>query len=119
MRIARPRAVLLFLCALSLQVALLQAITYSLGYELGGYALALWGTLFPLLLAWWVAEDSRGRRGIYRPFEFGWLVYLILPIYLPYYLYRTRGAAGALVLLGFIVLFFLGSLLQFGISLAS
>jgi hypothetical protein len=112
-------AVLRFLVALSIGVALLQAAAYNSGFDVSDRGLSLWGWVFPITLAWWVALDSRGRPNIYRPFEFGWLVLYALPIYLPYYLFRTRGAAGLAALLGFVVLYILGFLLQLGLSLAS
>jgi hypothetical protein len=89
-----------------------QAAAYHGGFFLGDRGLTLWNVVFPLTLAWWVSADSRNHPAIYRPFEFGWLVLYALPIYLPYYLVRTRGLAGVGLLLGFIALYCLGTLMQ-------
>jgi hypothetical protein len=114
---ARP--ILACLVALSLAVAGLEAAAYSAGFDVASNAMSFWGLVFSLLLAWWVAADARDKPHIYRPYEFGWLVLYSLPIYLPYYLLRTRGAMGLLGLLGFIVLYFLGYFLQIALWLAS
>ncbi len=51
--------------------------------------------LSPLLLTMWVDADSKEQpSGIYRPYDFGFLVLLFLWLYLPYYFWRTRGAIG-------------------------
>jgi len=60
----------------------------------------------------WVELDCRERKGIYRPFEFGFLLLLFWPFYLPYYLFRTRRAYATLWLIGFVGLYYLGYLLQ-------
>lgn len=114
-----PKALLGVLIVLSIAVALIQAAAYQAEFEVGAHALSLWDFVFPLILAWWVAIDSRGRQNVYRPFEFGWLVFYYLPVYLPYYLVRTRGVFGIVGLLGFISLYLLGFLLQLGLWLAS
>jgi hypothetical protein len=56
------------------------------------------------LVALWVDADSRGRREIYRPFEYGWLVYVYWIPYVPYYLWRTRRAKGLLAFAGILFL---------------
>ena len=50
-----------------------------------------------ILVAMWVDADSRGRSDVYRPYEHGWLVYVYWIPYVPYYLWRTRGAKGILL----------------------
>ncbi len=114
-----PRPILLCLIALSLFVAMVEAAAYWWGFLVADDALSLWGLVFPILLAWWVVTDSRDKPYIYKPFSFGFLVLYSLPVYLPYYLFRTRGAAGALSLVGFITLYLLGFLLQLGMWVAS
>jgi hypothetical protein len=71
-----------------------------------------------VLVGMWVDADSRGRTNIYRPFEYGWLVYVYWLPYVPYYLWRTRGAKGVL-LFGVLLLFLLLSwLVQWVLYLA-
>ena len=47
-----------------------------------------------------------------RCFDYGFLVLMFLLPYLPYYLWRTRGGAGLLMLAGFVVLFSMGFFAQ-------
>ena len=68
----------------------------------------LWNFIFSILLAGWIIEDSRNRANIYRPFCFGFLLWTFVLPYAPYYLIRTRGAAGLLWIAGGVVLFFAG-----------
>ena len=71
-----------------------------------------WPAAFLFLVALWLVEDSKSYPSIYKPFEFGFLVYVLSPLYLPYYLWRTRRFLGLLLLVGFVVLYYLGSLAQ-------
>jgi hypothetical protein len=61
---------------------------------------------FGLAIAWWIHSDSR-RLGIRESLDEGWLVYLVWPLFLPYHLFKTRGARGGLTLLGLIGLYVL------------
>jgi hypothetical protein len=53
----------------------------------------LWGIEFQTLLAAWVWMDRR-QRMLSLPFEFDAFVFFGWPLFLPYYLYRTRGKQG-------------------------
>jgi hypothetical protein len=119
MRGVSANAVLYFFVSASVAIGLIEVFAYHFGTDVRRGALALWSQVSALLLAWWVAADSRGRPGIYRPFEFGWLVLVALPIYLPYYLFKTRGVMGLAILLGFLALPSLGFFLQLGLWVAS
>jgi len=55
----------------------------------------LWG------VGWWLRTDSR-RRGVLTVYDLGFFLYLAWPIVMPYYLIKTRGAKGLLVMLGFV-----------------
>ena len=72
--------------------------------------------LWTFLLCWmtvlWVDQDSRGRSNIGRSFDFTFLVFFFLPLYLPYYLVRTRRGWGMLGVVGFGVLYLLGTILS-------
>lgn len=106
--------------AISVAVGLYQAIKFYLGYETSLEFEKTWSYVFPLLLAFWVEADSRGRPEVYRPsLDMGLFIYLIWIIYLPFYLLRTRGARGWLWILGLLSLAFLGTILQWGIYAAS
>jgi len=94
----------------------------TIGYwfqtELPPITPSLVNLLYFFLLVFWIDIDSRGRPEIIRPFEYSFLVYIFLLPYLPYYLWRTRGSLGLIMLIGFLVLPILGGLAQLGIELA-
>lgn len=105
---------------MSVMVALYQATVFRLGYETSAEFDKVWSYVFPLLLAFWVEEDSRTRPEVYRPsFDIGLFIYLIWIFYLPYYLLRTRGANGWFWIVGLFLLAFLGAVLQLAIHAAS
>jgi hypothetical protein len=59
----------------------------------------LWSFEFRLVLASWVHIDRR-IRGFSVPFEFDAFVFFVWPFIVPYYLYRTRGGRGLLLVAG-------------------
>jgi hypothetical protein len=103
----------------SVLVAALEMFAYLHGIEPTGTMATVWPYAFPVLLVLWVAEDSKAYPAVYRPFEYGFLVYLLWLPYLPYYLWRTRRFLGLLILVGFVVLYCLGPLAQLAIYSAS
>lgn len=104
--------VLIALTVVAACVAGLDTALFMAGSEASRGTYSLWGLVFSLLVATWVDADSRGREVIYRPFEFGWLVFVTSLLYLPYYLWRTRGFMGIALLVWFLVLYTLGFLLK-------
>ena len=52
------------------------------------------------VVGWWLRDDSR-KRGIGWVFDMGLFLYIAWPFFMPYYLLKTRGARGLLVLLAF------------------
>lgn len=61
----------------------------------------------------WVDADSKDQTGkVYRPYDFGFLVFLFWLPYLPYYFWRTRGVFGLVKFGGLMSLFFLGYIAQ-------
>ncbi len=65
---------------------------------------------FLVLLVLWVIEDSKARPNISKPFEYGFLVFIWVLPYLPYYLWCTRRFKGLLLLIVFVALYLLGYL---------
>ena len=59
---------------------------------------------FSVAVAWWIKADSR-TLGVRESVDQGLLVYIAWPLFLPYHLFKTRGARGGLTLLGLIGLF--------------
>jgi len=108
----RSRSILLALVSLSTLAGLLQATLYYYGGRAGNQLGLFWPLIFCALLALWVDADSRERHDPDRPFEFRFLVFLFVVPYLPYYLVRTRGAAGVVWAIGLAALYGLGYLLQ-------
>jgi len=107
----RSNALLLGLVVGSVLVGVYDALLYWRGGDAASVASTLWPSVFAVLLVLWLEQDSRARPGIYRPFEFGYLLLFLWLPYLPYYLWRTRGKRGLAMLVGIFVLAFLSQLL--------
>jgi hypothetical protein len=88
------------LVALSILVGAHEAVLYWFDVEPTEGIRSVWSFVFVVLLVLWVDADSKDYPQIYRPFEYGYLVLLFWIPYLPYYLWRTRRAAGLLMLGG-------------------
>lgn len=116
MRTRTATMYLLLLVGGSFLVALHAILAFSGGMETSFPMILAWPVAFPLVLTCWLVEDSKSFPGIYKPFDFGFLAYLLCLFYLPYYLWRTRRFLGMLLLVGFLVLYWLNS---WGLSCAS
>ena len=103
----------------SVIVAAYQAFVYAHGAVPTSRFAFAWPYIFLILLVLWVAEDSKSRPVIYKPFEYGFLVLLLWLPYLPYYLWRTRRYRGLALLAAFIALYFLGFFAMWVVYIAS
>jgi len=56
---------------------------------------------FLWIIGWWLQDDAR-RREISWVYDSGFLLYVAWPLVMPYYLLKSRGAKGILVVLAFI-----------------
>jgi hypothetical protein len=65
-----------------------------------------WGLIFIFLSILWVNCDADWNE-FEKPFDFGFIVYVLWPVALPWYLVHTRGVEGLLVYLGFITIWLL------------
>jgi|CEGE01.1.fsa_nt_gi hypothetical protein len=63
----------------------------------------LWAFMFFILSTMWSAQDSKARN-IHRPFDFGFIIYILWPISFPAYLIATRGVEGIITFLGFLAI---------------
>jgi hypothetical protein len=72
-----------------------QQIEAPAGYSLLHWAAQLW------IVGWWLRTDSR-KRGVVWVYDLGLFLCIAWPLVMPYYLVKTRGARGLLVILGFI-----------------
>ena len=57
------------------------------------------------IVGWWLRTDSR-KRGVASVYDIGFFLYIAWPIVMPYYLVKTRGAKGLLVILAFVGAYF-------------
>ena len=57
---------------------------------------------FLWLVGWWLRQDSR-LRSVTSVYDLGMFLYVLWPLIMPYYLLKTRGTRGLLVILGFVV----------------
>jgi hypothetical protein len=56
------------------------------------------------IIGWWLRVDSRGR-GLSWVFDMGLFLYVAWPFILPYYVVKTRGTKGLLVILSFVAVY--------------
>lgn len=61
----------------------------------------LWGLAFIVLTIMWAYADSIPRK-FHKPYEFGFLAYVLWPLAFPWYLLSSRGLEGLVLLFGFI-----------------
>jgi hypothetical protein len=118
----RTRSIIVLGAVVAMYVAfaVYGAAAFYQGYQPSAELYRLSDFVFPLLLAMWVDEDSRGRTEVTRPsFDMGLFICLIWILYLPWYLLRTRGPAGWIWIAGLLGLVFLGPILQMLIYAAS
>jgi hypothetical protein len=65
---------------------------------------------FLWIIGWWLRDDAR-RRGISWVYDIGFFLFLAWPFVMPYYLLKSRGIKGILVLLAFIAVYIGASIL--------
>jgi hypothetical protein len=102
----------------TLPAALLYALV-GMGQVATGFYLAVsveqpqgFSVLYPLALLWamglWLRADGR-ERGVKWVLDMGLFLYIAWPFFMPYYLFKTRGARGLLVAAAFVVYFIAAS----------
>lgn len=84
----------------------------EMGFGFGGTFMM--NFTFAVLSAFWVVSDAR-RRQRQMGYGFPALVFFLWPIFVPVYLFQTRGTKAFLSLLGFAAILILGQLI--GVSL--
>jgi len=100
--IARSRSSAIYMLPL---VALTAVYTAGLSFasakhlSVPGNSSVIYPLVFSLLLTGWVRIDRR-MRGLSVPFEFDFFVYFAWPVFVPYYLFRTRRWIGLLFGIG-------------------
>ena len=97
--------VLILLIILSIVMGLYEGVLFINDLEPRQGLYGVWGFVYVVLLVLWVSEDSKNFTGIYRPFDYGFLVFIFYIAYVPYYLFKTRGPViGFFYFFGFILL---------------
>lgn len=89
---------------LSLAIAVHASLCYWRGEQDHRGVEMLLGAAQIICLVLWAKADSKQHQEVWRPFDYGLLVLLFWIPYLPYYLWRTRGAKGLAIFAGFVLL---------------
>jgi hypothetical protein len=76
-----------------------QQIETPAAYSLLHWAAQLW------IIGWWLRTDSR-KHGVVWVYDLGFFLCIAWPLVMPYYLVKSRGAKGLLVVMGFIGAYF-------------
>jgi hypothetical protein len=69
--------------------------------------LALYRFVLAALLATWLIADTRQSGRAQPTFDYGWFILFAFVVYVPYYLFSTRGWRGLLILAVMVLVFFL------------
>lgn len=85
---------------LAIGMGAVEVIMNSRGEVVSDSTQSLWGFIFLIVTIVWAMADSETTE-FERPFDFGFLMYVLWPIALPYYLISTRGIEGLVLFFGF------------------
>jgi hypothetical protein len=108
----RRRWLIISFIGISMISALLEGLFYWRGMPSAPASSTGASVLSVILIALWIDADSKVRPHVARCFDYGFLVTMFWLPYLPYYLWRTRGAVGLLTYAGFLGLLSMGFLVQ-------
>ncbi len=100
----QPRNLIIYgLLALSLGMGALEVMLNIRGEVVSDSTQSTWGFVFVVLSIMWAYADSKQRQ-FHKPFEFGFVAYVLWPLVFPWYLVTTRGIEGAVLFFGFLLL---------------
>lgn len=88
------------LILLAISMAAVEVFLNSSGEVVSDSTQSLWGLVFLIVTIVWAMADSDINE-FEKPFDFGFLMYIFWPVYLPYYLISTRGIEGIVLFFGF------------------
>jgi hypothetical protein len=71
-----------------------------------------WSVAYALFIALWAANDEK-IEDLYQSYEYLYVALLLWPIFLPYYLFKTRGMDGVLMSFGILSIYLLPFLCGF------
>lgn len=95
---------LVLLLLLSMGMASVETLSALKGFETESSTQLLWSITFLVLTIFWVMEDLK-VNDFEKPFEFGFLLYILWPITFPWYLISTRGIDGIIFFVGFVSIY--------------
>jgi len=87
---------------LSICLTIIEILLNSQGKEVSNSTALLWSLIFIVLSILWANSDI-DSTDLEKPFDFGFLIYILWPIAFPWYLIKTRGFKGILLYTGFIL----------------
>lgn len=99
-----PTLIIVTLLVMTIAMSYIEFLMNVDGDTLSQNIWGLWGFLNVVLVGTWVLYDNKSGN-FEKPFDFGFFLYLFLPVLLLYYLIRTRGHEGVVTYLGFIAVY--------------
>lgn len=84
-------------------VGVLEVFLIIKGKEISASTEAIWGAIFLFLTIYWAYYDAE-RDDFEKPFDFGFFIYVFWYVAFPWYLIKTRGIEGVLLLIGFLTI---------------
>lgn len=97
-RLVSPTA-LLYIYVILAQIA--HGIYSASGFEQPPAFTLMYSAGFLWIIGWWLLTDSR-KRGIAWVYDIGFFLSIAWPFIMPYYLVKTRGAKGLLLIFAFV-----------------
>ncbi len=74
----------------------------SVSYQLAVYCAVIWA----------LVNDNKLGHHVYDAYDLGFLAFLFWPIFLPFYLFKSRGLIAIPLLIGLLVIFFVEALVR-------
>ncbi len=100
----QPQVLIIYgLLASSAGMGLLEIWANLRGEVVSAGTQSLWGIVYVVLSIMWSYADSKQRQ-FHKPYEFGFVAYVLWPVVFPWYLVTTRGVEGVVLFLGFLAL---------------
>lgn len=99
------KRVILVLIILSIGMGVLEVVLNLDDDAVSDTTQSLWSFIFIVLSIMWAYADAR-QRNFHKPFDFGFIAYVLWPIVFPWYLVTTRGIKGIVLFFGFLMCWF-------------
>jgi hypothetical protein len=99
-------------CAVAGTVAVYDGVLFAQGRAPSDDFFTLYNFVMLVLFVTWLVADSAERRRYSPSFDYGWFIWMVMPVFGTYYLVSTRRWRGLLLCLGMLALFMLPSLAE-------